>query len=125
MKAISNIIFKRNISIIKNFRVTKFYFSRILGNNNLLNKKNESFIQVPKKLFSGCDKQSCGCHSGEKQEDELEKKLKSINQRVIQCINLGQFDDALELSDEYISQIKTNFGKLIKKLFEINENNNY
>ena len=111
MKAITKIIFKRNIFTIKNFSLTKFYFSKMLIKNNILNNKTLSFIQVPKKLFSGCDKESCGCHGENKQEDELEKKLKSINQRVIQCINLGQFEDALELSDEYISQIKSNFGK--------------
>ncbi len=110
MKAISNIIFKRNITNLKNHNITKFFFSRFLIRNNLMNKKTLGFIQYPKQFFSGCNKESCGCHGGEKQEDELEKKLKSINQRVIQCINLGQFDDALELSDEYISQIKTNFG---------------
>lgn len=117
MKAISNTILKKHILTFKNFSLTKFYFSRIIIKNNILNNKRISFIQSPKRLFSGCDKGSCGCHGGEKQEDELEKKLKSINQRVIQCINLGQFNDALELSDEYISQIKTNFGKfLIKKI---------
>lgn len=117
MKAISNIIFKRNIKTLMNFNTTKFYFSSLLIKNNLLSKKSLSLIQVPKQFFSGCNKESCGCHGGEKQEDELEKKLKSINQRVIQCINLGQFDDALELSDEYISQIKTNFGILNLKFF--------
>lgn len=110
MKAISNIIFKRNINTIKNFNISKFYFSNLFMKNNNLFQKKLSFNQIPKRLFSGCEKESCGCHGGEKKEDELEKKLKSINQRVIQCINLGQFDDALELSDEYISQIKTNFG---------------
>ncbi len=112
MKAISNTILKRTITTLNKFSLTKFYFSRILIKNNILNNKRFSFIQAPKRLFSGCNKDGCGCHSGEKQEDELEKKLKSINQRVIQCINLGQFNDALELSDEYISQIKTNFGKI-------------
>lgn len=113
MKAISNIIFKRNITSLKNNNITKFFFSRFLTRNNLINMKTLGLIQYPKQFFSGCNKESCGCHGGEKQEDELEKKLKSINQRVIQCINLGLFDDALELSDEYISQIKTNFGNSI------------
>jgi hypothetical protein len=117
MKAISNIIFKRNLATTNNFNISKFYFSKILTKNNFLAMKNLSLIQVSKNLFSGCEKESCGCKSGEKQEDELEKKLKSINQRVMQCINLGQFDDALELSDEYISQIKTNFGKFLIKCF--------
>jgi len=117
MKAISNIILKRNLATTKNFNISKFYFSKIIIKNNFLTTKNLSFIQVSKNLFSGCAKESCGCQSGEKQEDELEKKLKSINQRVMQCINLGQFDDAMELSDEYISQIKTNFGKFLIKCF--------
>jgi len=118
MRAIANITLGKNL-ISKNFNFSRFYFSKIFRHYNLLNThKSLNFIQVPKRLFSGFNKESLGCHGGEKQEDELEKKLKSINQRVIQCINLGQFDDALELSDEYISQIKTNFG--INKIFLYN-----
>jgi len=119
MKAITNIILKRSILNLKNPNINKFFFSRLLIKNSLINKKNQSFIQYPKHFFSGCNNESYGCHGGEKQEDQLEKKLKSINQRVIQCINLGQFDDALELSDEYISQIKTNFGNFLKNFLKI------
>jgi len=112
MKAISTLVLNRNI-LSKNLNISKYIFSNTFWNKKSIFYTNSfSLIKTTKMLFSGSNKESSSCHGGDKQEDELEKKLKSINLRIIQCINLGQFDDALELSDEYISQIKTNFGKI-------------
>lgn len=109
MKALSKVIFTNFLP--KNLTTfSKFYIS-----NKLLNLSIPKFLTInntQKKFFSECDKSGCGCH-GSAPEDELEKTLKSLNQRVMQCINLGNFSDALELSDEYISKVKTNFGNFL------------
>jgi hypothetical protein len=102
----SNLINNMNKSNFKNFNNKLFTLSN--NNNNLFNLQNKN--------FSGCGNGGCGssnCSSHKPEEDEIEKNLKSLNQRVIQCINLGQFDDALELSDEFINQVKSHFGKKI------------
>ena len=107
MKAISKVIFTNFLP--KNFTTfSKFYISNKLFNFSI--PKLLTINKTQKNYFSECDKSGCGCH-GSAPEDELEKTLKSLNQRVMQCINLGNFSDALELSDEYISKVKTNFGK--------------
>jgi hypothetical protein len=81
---------------------------------NILNIiKRANFNRIPSlKFFSGCGNDQCGCKGGtEKVEsDDFEKKMKSINYKIIQCINLGKYDDALELSNDYIKQLKENYG---------------
>ena len=65
--------------------------------------------------FSGCENHSCGCKSSNEnksEKDEIETKLKATNYKIIQCINLGKFEDALELSNEYIKEILLNYGKI-------------
>lgn len=111
MKVISKILFSRNIIQKNSTNIAKYYFSRNAFRLSIINSQNFNFLKVQKRLFAGCEKEHCGCHGNAQPEDELEKKLKALNQRVIQCINLGNFNDALELSDEYISQIKSNFGR--------------
>jgi hypothetical protein len=93
-------------NILRAFNNKTFIFSNNTNNNNLIN--------LQYKNFSGCGNGGCGssnCSSHKTEEDEIEKNLKSLNQRIIQCINLGQFDDALELSNEFINQVKSHFGK--------------
>jgi tetratricopeptide (TPR) repeat protein len=64
-----------------------------------------------RRFFTDCGKSQCGCKgSTQPESDEIEKKMKSMNYKIIQCINLGKYDDALELSDDYIKQLKDNYG---------------
>lgn len=58
----------------------------------------------------GCGKETCSC-AGASQESDLEKKLKSINYKILQCINLGHFQEGIELSDQYIAEVEQSFGK--------------
>lgn len=111
----------------------KVFFIKLLQSNinrkNLFHKINSrgffslgkyQFLQISKpsfKLFSNksegdkdekhCHNESCGCHP----EDELEKTLKGINYQIVENINSGKFNEALELSEEFIDKIKTNFGE--------------
>jgi tetratricopeptide (TPR) repeat protein len=64
---------------------------------------------MKKTNFSGCANSDCGCHPPKKESD-LEKSLKAKNYEIIQCINSGKFEDALNLSDDFISIVKSNYG---------------
>lgn len=68
----------------------------------------KTFYLTKMNRFNDCGKSDCGCHSPK--EDELEKTLKAKNYQIIQCINNGKFDDALNLSEEFISIVKSNYG---------------
>jgi tetratricopeptide (TPR) repeat protein len=84
-----------NKSFQPKFNFIKSKFSTFSNNSN----SNEA---------SSCSKQNCGCHSTP--QDDLERDLKSKNYKIIECINLGKYDEALDLSDDFINTIKTNFG---------------
>jgi tetratricopeptide (TPR) repeat protein len=76
--------------------------------------KKFMLINLKKANFGGCGS-SCGCHSNkpnkeETKEDKIEKDLKGMNNKIIEFINLGKYDEALELSEDFINMIKTNFG---------------
>lgn len=63
---------------------------------------------------TGCGKEKCGCASSSSssgQEFDKEKELKSLNYKIIQCINLGNFEEGIELSDQYINLVEQFFGK--------------
>jgi len=45
------------------------------------------------------------------QETEVEKELRSLNYKIIQCINLAHFEEAIELSEKYIREIDKHYGK--------------
>jgi tetratricopeptide (TPR) repeat protein len=89
------LIFRNNFIFSKNFNSYKFFTT---ANNNANANENNS-----------CQKEHCGCHPNPK-EDPLEKELKEKNYKIIEFINLGKFEEALDLSDDFISTIKTNFG---------------
>jgi tetratricopeptide (TPR) repeat protein len=68
-----------------------------------------------------CEKEQCGCHSNSNsnsnsntshsaEDPTLMQELKSKNYQIVECINLGKFKEAIELSDDYINKIKENFG---------------
>ena len=79
-----------------------------LSFNKLLIKSN--LVQgITKRNFSGCAS-DCGCHSTKKEEDPIEKKLKGMNYKIIENINTGKFEEALEQSEEFISEVKSNYG---------------
>ena len=66
--------------------------------------------------FSGCSNHACGCKGNNEnntEKDEIEKKLKTTNYKIIQCINLGKFEYALELSNEYIKEIIQYYGMIL------------
>jgi hypothetical protein len=71
--------------------------------------KKISLLSTPKKFFTDCGKSQCGC-KGAAEPDEFEKKMKSLNYKIIQCINLGKYENALDLSNDYIKQLKDNYG---------------
>jgi hypothetical protein len=96
---------------INNYNITtKNKFTTTNNNNKILN-------YITSKSFAGCGNE-CGCHSNNKTNnnnnindtDDKEKELKSLNYKIIQCINLGKYDDAIELSDEYIEKLKEHYG---------------
>lgn len=106
MKSVSKLIFSRGTAnLINNKTLSKI----MKPNSNIFSFSKNNLINFQYKNFSGCG--SSNCSSNKTEEDEIEKNLKSLNQRVIQCINLGQFDDAMDLSEEYITQVKSHFGK--------------
>jgi len=72
-----------------------------------------STSECPPKFVKDCGKESCGCKN-QQEEDSLEKHFKSLNYKIIQCINLGNFQDALDLSEDYIEQLKTNYSNYNK-----------
>jgi hypothetical protein len=74
--------------------------------------KKISFNFLGVKYFTDCGKSQCGCKGSAPEPDETEKKMKTLNYKIIQCINLGKFDDALELSNDYIGQLKENYSKI-------------
>lgn len=85
-------------------------FSNFLHNFNhkpLLSIQSFDFCNLsPPK---GCGKEKCGC-AGTPPESDKEKQLKTLNYKIIQCINLGNFDEGIELSDKYISDVEQSYG---------------
>lgn len=115
MKSLSNIS-----KLAKITKSTKNYISNKPFNFNFFSSikfskfsNKNSLINFPKKNFSGCGSSNCSSNNNncDSNKDEIEKNLQALNQRLIQCINLGEFDDALDLSEEYQSQVKSHFGK--------------
>ena len=98
-------------SLIKNSLPSAQYikYKSFSTSNNDPNSNNQ---QNPSESKS-CANHQCGCSSTPHthQEDPLERDLKSKNIKIIECINLGKFDEALELSEEFIDLITTNFGQ--------------
>jgi tetratricopeptide (TPR) repeat protein len=91
------------------FRIFNIY-RQFSTNSSEGNTQNDSSPKEPK----SCGNHQCGCSSAShthQHEDPLEKELKLKNYKIIECINLGKFDDALELSEDFINLITTNFGK--------------
>ena len=127
-------------SIIKNFtkfgnklnfntfiKITPYAFSnkfkisqnlKFFSNSNNINNNNSNSNPTstssqnqqaePANQGGHCGKEHCGCHPP--QEDNIEKELKAKNYKIIECINLGKYDEALDLSDEFINMVKSNFG---------------
>lgn len=96
----------------------------IINLKNLIKQTYSSnkaiYYKIQKYSFSGCNT-GCGCHSNnsnnntsenEKYEEEMEKKFKSMNYKIIQCINTGKYDDGLELSEDFIKKIKEYYSKI-------------
>jgi hypothetical protein len=108
---------KFNFSLRKNIKIFKEF--SILNLRPAYHKRFTSSIPPP----SGCGKGTCGCktnstsgntQSNNLQEDDQTKileELKRINYKIIQCINLGHFQEAIDTSDKYISEVEKSFGK--------------
>jgi tetratricopeptide (TPR) repeat protein len=92
---------------MKSFNFNQFKKLAQFSLPRLINMKN--FYSLKKFAFSGCENSGCGCHPP-KNESEIEKSLKAKNYEIIQCINSGKFEEALNLSDDFISVVKSNFG---------------
>jgi hypothetical protein len=101
---------KFNILLFNNLSIKKSFFSKFD-----LNQKYKRFLQLSSFKFcslnppKGCGKEKCGC-AGSTQESDKEKELKSLNYKIIQCINLGNFEEGIELSDKYINVVEQLYG---------------
>jgi len=101
---------KINLLLFNNPFVKYSSFSKLY-----FNLKNKRFLQVASLKFcslnppKGCGKEKCGC-AGSTQETDKEKELKSLNYKIIQCINLGNFEEGIELSEKYIQSVEQSYG---------------
>jgi len=102
---------------------SEFKLSKIINNmfSNLslkhFSSSTTSNSDCPPKFEKDCGKESCGCKSTQPEEDTLERHFRSLNYKIIQCINLGSFQDALDLSEDYIEQLKTNYSNILYNKF--------
>lgn len=98
----------QSFSILRRSNVLKQF------STNSSENENNSHNDPSSKDEKSCGNHQCGCSSTphtHQHEDPLEKELKLKNYKIIECINLGKFDDALELSEDFINLITTNFGQ--------------
>lgn len=123
MKIFNKVLNKNTLSILT---ISNKFLINSLSTSSSLRITNRSFTTDNSKSTSAdttdtskenksCGNHQCGCsstpHTHQHQEDPLEKELRTKNYKVIECINQGKFDEALDLSEEFISLIVTNFGK--------------
>lgn len=91
------------------FSINKAFFTTSNdSNNNSENPKTSDSSPGPSS--NHCNKENCGCHSSTP-EDSIEQDLRAKNYNIIECINAGKYDEALDLSDDFINTVKSNYGE--------------
>ena len=94
-------------------RKNQFFSKFSIGRSIIIQHK---FIKKSLYCFSSsndqksCQNKNCGC-SGPIQESDKEKEFKSLNYKILQCINLGHYEEGIELSDKYILEVENFYGK--------------
>lgn len=98
-------------------RVTQGLFGNVLkrsiSGHISYKSQTKSLFKQASRYFSGCADHACGCSSKKENnsvEEDIEKKMKAMNYKIIQCINMAKYEDALDLSDDYISEVKSYYG---------------
>lgn len=79
-------------------------------------KNNNVILKTSIQAFSSCSNQcsDCSCKSNSKidiNDSDFEAKLKALNYDIISCIEEGNYEEGLELSEFYIQLIKDKYGE--------------
>jgi tetratricopeptide (TPR) repeat protein len=105
---------KYMLSFLRNTGI-RYFSQNFLKNKVFLNnfiQKKRILPFFAKNFHQHKHGDGCGCsHEVDPKQVELESKLKTMNSNIIQAINAGKLDTALDLSDEFLKEIKDNLGE--------------
>lgn len=111
-------LFKKQLST-KHFPGLSPTLNYFTPNKPIVKHMKRFFSTNPEPPASGCGKGSCGCKSNPPilnenpkwKEDKETEEFKKMNYKIINCINLGQFQEALDLSEDFIEGLENVYGK--------------